>query len=161
MSMNPRHLPRIIAGLVSLLMMMLGVLMGVSLFGVHFGFYNAYSLFVLDLASTLFHWYNQIAQYFYSAQEALWLILIVLLGVISIIKIPPHLRFLKPSGSASAEHYDVGSTGFHRSLRLLCLFLGGFMAGYTHLATSLPVGSDTLPYIYDLNSVLHSGFQWA
>jgi len=51
--------------------------------------------------------------------------------------------------------------GIHRAGRILCILAGTFIAGYQHFATSLPVGADTLEYVYYVNSVLHNGFQWA
>ena len=158
--MNTRHIPRIVAGLVSILMMIFGALIGASLLGAHFGFGFEYSLIVLGLASTLFHLYSGVAQYFYSGQEALWLVLIMILGITSIVRIPSRLRLLKAPDFPELGG-KVPTKEFHWGARIICLLLGAFLAGYAHLTTSLPVGSDTLAYVYDVNSVLHNGVQWA
>jgi len=149
--MNTRLLPRIIAILFSFVIALLGVLGVASLFGVGVG---------LDFSHIVSYFHDTISLfYLYPVQEMLWLILLGTLGLVSLGT--PWFRLLMPFGSARLGRNDVLSKRFHKCLRIMCLLAGGFMAGYTHLVNSLPVGGDTLAYIFDTNYVLHHGFQWA
>lgn len=135
------------------------VITAISLIAVQVGSYSPISLRIIFFADELLALYTSYAQVIYAHEDALWVILLVLLGAVAL-RIP-RFRLLKYAFHDGRNHEGRSTKALQTATRIVSVVLGGIIASYQHLLTTLPVGADTLSYVYGVNSVIHNGAGWA